>query len=77
MWYFMIKQNDLTAGQYRNLQKKSMLTEVEIFNEPYDNFCLFEVDDYAGFVDFLDVEGLNYQVQSERPTRRQLMDSMQ
>ncbi|GAB3900581.1 hypothetical protein GCM10028803_23710 [Larkinella knui] len=78
MWYFTIRQNDLSNDQYQLLQKKASLTEVEIFNEPYENLCLFEVEGshYPQFVDALDLEGLAYEVVSERPSRKQLMDSM-
>ena len=78
MWYFTVRQNDLSTEQYQMLQKKAKLTEVEIFNEPYANLCLFEVDreDYRQFVDTLDLEGLNYDVVNERPTRQQLLERM-
>lgn len=78
MWYFALRQNDLSNEQYQLLQKKAVLTEVEIFNEPYDNLCLFEVERsrYSEFVDTLDMEGLNYEVLHERPSRQQLLDNM-
>ncbi|GAB3919648.1 hypothetical protein [Larkinella terrae] len=78
MWYFTVRQEELTNRQYRLLQEKAKLTEVELFNEPYNNLCLFEVEreDYSTFVDALDLEGLNYEVVNERPTREQLLDSM-
>jgi CRISPR/Cas system Type II protein with McrA/HNH and RuvC-like nuclease domain len=76
MWYFALKQNELANQQYQDLQKKAVLTEVEIFNEPYDNLYLFEVENYKDFVDFLDLEGLRYEVTSERPSREQLMAGM-
>ena len=78
MWYFTIPQNDLSNSQYKSLQQKAVLTEVEIFNEPYDNLCLFEVEgeQYRHFVDALDLEGLNYEVDRERPTRKQLVERM-
>ncbi|GAB3336834.1 hypothetical protein GCM10027299_47230 [Larkinella ripae] len=76
MWYFTIRQDDLSNEQYQLLQQKANLTEVEIFNEPYDNLCLFEVEQYRAFVDTLDLEGLDYRVVNERPTRQDLLESM-
>ena len=78
MWYFTIRQNALSNQQYQLLQQKAVLTEVELFNEPYENLCLFEVkgENYRHFVDALDLEGLNYEVVSERPTRKQLLNTM-
>ena len=78
MWYFTIRQDDLSNAQYQALQKKATLTEVEIFNEPYDNLCIFEVEreKYRDFVDTLDLEGLRYDVVSERPTRQDLLEGM-
>ena len=72
MWYFIIRQEDLTQGQYEKLQKKAALTEVEVFNEPYPNLCLFSAETYAAFVDELDREGIPYEVASERPEREEL-----
>lgn len=77
MWYFTIKQQNVTNEQYQSLQKKATLTEVELFNEPYDNLYLFEVEHYKAFVDYLDLEGLTYEVASERPSRSELMAGMQ
>ncbi|RRB06526.1 hypothetical protein [Larkinella rosea] len=78
MWYFTLRQDDLSSNQYRFLQQKATLTEVELFNEPYSNLRLFGVasEQYRAFVDALDLEGLHYQVMSERPTRKQLLESM-
>ncbi|GAB3257978.1 hypothetical protein GCM10027347_20990 [Larkinella harenae] len=76
MWYFTVRQNDITHDQYQLLQKNAVLTEVEIFNEPYDNLYLFEVEQYRSFVDMLDLEGITYEVVSERPTRQQLLEKM-
>ena len=73
MWYFILKQADLKPEPYRALQKKAMQTEVEPFNEPHDNLCLFTVEDYATFVDALDLEGLAYDVYNQRPSREQLL----
>jgi hypothetical protein len=72
MWYFILKQDDLKPDTYLTLQQKSSLTEVEIFNEPYPNRCVFTVADYATFVDTLDRLGLTYNLSSHRPTRDNL-----
>lgn len=78
MWYFIIKQQILKNQQYQRLQKLAVLTEVEVFNEPYDNHCLFDVenDRYKEFVDYLDVEGILYEVSPSKPTRDQLLEGM-
>lgn len=78
MWYFTIRQHNLSTNQYRLLQQKAKVTEVEIFNEPYENIRLFEVEreHYQQFVDTLDLEGLNYEVVNRRPTRQELIDNM-
>lgn len=76
MWYFILKQNDLKPGPYRALQQKAVQTEVEPFNEPFDNLCLFTVEEYATFVDALDLEGLPYDVHSQRPSREQLLEQL-
>lgn len=76
MWYFILKQDELKPEPYRTLQTKATLTEVEPFNEPYDNLCLFTVTDYASFVDTLDVLGLRYDVLRQRPTREQLLEHL-
>ncbi|HEY0109034.1 MAG TPA: hypothetical protein VGB67_05345 [Fibrella sp.] len=76
MWYFILKQDDLKPAPYRALQQKAVQTEVEPFNEPFDNLCLFTVEDYAVFVDALDLEGLRYEVQSQRPSREQLLEQL-
>lgn len=72
MWYFIIKQDELANPLYQHLQKKAVLTEVELFNEPYENVCLFSVEEYAGFVDELDLAGIRYEALTERPTRDEL-----
>lgn len=76
MWYFILKQDDLKSEPYRALQKQANLTEVEPFNEPYPNLCVFTVEDYATFVDELDMEGLRYDVVNERPTRDSLLERL-
>jgi hypothetical protein len=73
MWCFILKQDDLKPDTYRALQKKATLTEVEVFNEPHPNRCLFIVDAYAPFVDTLDLLGLTYELRSHRPTREELV----
>ena len=72
MWYFIIRQEDLSQPQYEKLQKKAALTEVEVFNESHPNLYLFTVEQYAAFVDELDLEGIPYDVASERPEREEL-----
>lgn len=74
MWYFLIRQNSIEINQYQLLQKKATLTEVEIFNEPYENWYVFSVEkaDYSTFVDLLDREGINYDVASNRPDRSEI-----
>lgn len=76
MWYFILKQDDLKPDPYRALQTKAALTEVEPFNEPYHNLCLFTVADYASFVDALDLLGLRYEAVRQRPTREQLLERL-
>lgn len=78
MWYFLIKQNTLETAQYQALQKRASLTEVELFNEPYDNWYVFAVekDRYATFVDHLDREGIAYDLTTGRPTRDEMLTGM-
>ncbi len=76
MWYFILKQDDLRPEPYRALQKQANLTEVEPFNEPYDNLVVFTVENYATFVDALDLEGLRYDVTNDRPTRDDLLERL-
>ena len=73
MWYFILKQTDLKPAPYRALQQLAALTEVEPFNEPFGNLCVFSVADYPAFVDALDGEGLAYEALSQRPFRQQLL----
>lgn len=79
MWYFLMKQNTLDPAQYRNLQKRASLTEVELFNEPYENWYVFTVEKEAcaPFVDHLDREGIVYELRTDRPTRDDMLASMQ
>ena len=78
MWYFLIKQADLTTAQYQNLQKRASLTEVESFSEPYENWYVFSVekDSYGSFTDLLDREGITYDLAADRPTRTELLAAM-
>ena len=76
MWYFILKQDDLRSEPYRALQKQANLTEVEPFNEPYGNLVVFTVENYAIFVDALDLEGLRYDVVNDRPTRDDLLERL-
>ncbi|QJW91414.1 hypothetical protein HNV11_19540 [Spirosoma taeanense] len=78
MWYFLIKQNVLETAQYRSLQKRSSLTEVELFNEPYESWYVFSVEkgSYTAFVDYLDREGITYDLTADRPTRNELLENM-
>lgn len=74
--YFILKQNDLRPEPYRALQKQANLTEVEPFNEPYDNLVVFTVENYVTFVDALDLEGLRYDVVNDHPTRNNLLERL-
>ncbi|MVM38789.1 hypothetical protein GO730_16655 [Spirosoma sp. HMF3257] len=78
MWYFLIKQSSLETKQYQNLQKRASLTEVERFNEPYENWHLFSVekDKYAAFMDYLDRDGIAYELVPDRPTRAEMLAMM-
>lgn len=75
MWYFVIKQDDLSTAQFQTLQKKALLTEAETFNEPYPNLYIFEVarENYPAFVDYLDLEGIRYENSTTKPTREDLI----
>ncbi|HEX8531832.1 MAG TPA: hypothetical protein VF646_17485 [Cytophagales bacterium] len=79
MWYFIIKQQLLKNQQYQRLQKLAALTEVEVFNEPYQNLCVFDVvpEQYKDFMDFADLEGIPYEVSPTKPSRDQLLNSNQ
>lgn len=78
MWYFTIKQSDLTNKQYQQMQKFASLTEVEVFNEPYYNVCIFQIakDTYKNVMDYLDIEGVAYVLSPDKPTRDELLESM-
>ena len=79
MWYFIVKQQVLKNQQYQRLQKLAALTEVEVFNEPYENLCVFDVvpEKYKDFMDFADLEGISYEVSPTKPSRDQLLEGMQ
>ncbi len=79
MWYFLIKQSLLERAQYLALQKRASLTEVELFNEPYENWYVFAVEKegYNAFVDHLDRSGISYDLAAERPTRDEMLAGMQ
>ncbi|MBC7570255.1 MAG: hypothetical protein H7319_11030 [Spirosoma sp.] len=78
MWYFLIDQQIVDTAQYRALQRQAALTEVELFNEPYQNWYVFSVekDNYKAFIDHLDLSGLTYDLRPARPTRDELLDTM-
>lgn len=78
MWYFLIKQIALDNAQYQALQKRASLTEVELFNEPYENWYVFSVekDAYTSFMDHLDRAGISYDLTVDRPTREAMLDGM-
>ena len=78
MWYFQIRQSGFDYEQYRQLQQLAELTEVELFNEPYENWYLFSVDreQYRTFADTLDRTGIAYELRSQRPQRDELLAMM-
>ena len=78
MWYFLIKQAILDRAQYQALQKRASLTEVELFNEPYENWYVFSVerDVYTSFMDYLDRNGISYNLTADRHTREEMLERM-
>ena len=77
MWYFLIKQAALDIGQHRDLQRRALSTEIELFNEPYESWYVFSVEkDNYSFVDHLDREGITYDLTAERPTRDEMLAGM-
>lgn len=76
MWYFLIKQSALETAQYQSLQKRALQTEVELFNEPYENWYVFtiEKETYTDFMDSLDLQGVSYELTADRPTRSEILD---
>lgn len=79
MWYFLVKQSTLETVQYQALQKLALQTEVELFNEPYENWYVFTVEKemYATFMDSLDVQGISYELTADRPTHSDMLARMQ
>lgn len=78
MWHFLIRQDAIDTAQYRTLQAQAALTEVELFNEPYANWYIFSIgkDKYKAFIDHLDLDGIAYDMRTNRPTRDELLDTM-
>ena len=78
MWYFLIQQQTVDTAQYRTLQKQASLLEVELFNEPYQNWYVFSVEKehYKAFIDQLDLMGVGYDLHPDRPTRDELLNAM-
>lgn len=78
MWYFLIRQSNVSYEQYQALQRKAALTEVELFNEPYENWYILSVakEAYNTFVDELDRAGIVYDLRSDRPLRDDLLSLM-
>ncbi len=78
MWYFLIKQSALETAQFQAIQKLAVLTDVELFNEPYENWYVVEVekDRCSDFIDYLDRQGIAYDLTADRPTRAELLDAM-
>lgn len=78
MWYFLIKQDELRNGQYQALQQKAALTEIELFNEPYYNWYVFNVkrEQYKSFMEYLDLAGIRYDAFVNKPMREELLASM-
>ena len=78
MWYFLIKQRTLENSPFQALQKQALVTEIEHFGEPYENWYVFSVEkeNYQAFVDYLDSDGIVYSLVSSRPTRAELLAEM-
>lgn len=78
MWYFLIRQGNVSYEQYRALQRKAALTEVELFNDPYENWYVLSVEKehYTTFVDQLDRQGIVYDLRNDRPLRDELLNLM-
>lgn len=78
MWYFTIRQAAIDRKQYQYMQQLAELTEVEIFNEPYENYCVFEVETerYQQMMDYADKEGIIYSLSASRPGRDELLAGM-
>lgn len=78
MWYFLVRQPDISYEQYQALQRKALLTEVELFNDPYHNWYIFSTGkaDYVQFMSELDRDGIVYDLYSDRPSRDDLLAKM-
>jgi hypothetical protein len=78
MWYFTIKQHDLKNKHNQYLHKTANLVEVEMFSEPFDNYCVFEFESeqYPDVMNYLDLEGITYEATTSRPRREDLLDRM-
>ncbi|AQG80238.1 hypothetical protein [Spirosoma montaniterrae] len=78
MWYFLIRHDSVSTAQYQNLQQRASLTEVELFSEPYINWYVFSVEKqhYIAFMNYLDGEGISYDLTADRPSRDDLLAAM-
>jgi hypothetical protein len=78
MWYFLVKQVALDIAQHRDLQRRAANAEVELFNEPYENWYVFSVEknSYPAFMNHLDREGIAYDLMINRPTRNEILAAM-
>jgi hypothetical protein len=78
MWYFTIRQDDLKNEQHQRMRKIAHEIEIEIFNEPYHNLCIFELesDQYSEAMNYLDLEGITYEATTSRPKREDLLEKM-
>ena len=78
MWYFTIRQDDLKNEQHQRMRKIANEIEIEIFNEPFHNLCIFEMesDQYTEAMNYLDLEGITYEATTSRPKREYLLEKM-
>ena len=78
MWYFTIKQLDLKNEHQQRLQKMANQVEIELFSEPYENYCVFEMESeqYPDVMNYLDLEGITYEATTSRPRREELLERM-
>lgn len=78
MWYFTVKQHDLKNEHNQRLQGIANHVEIELFSEPYPNYCVFEVESeqYTQVMNYLDLEGITYEATTSRPRREELLDRM-
>lgn len=79
MWYFLIRQVLLDMSQHRDLQRRATSTEIEVFNEPYENWYIYAVEkqSYLEFMDHMDRAGITYDLLADRPTRDEILAGMQ